>query len=112
MIKVGSTVLFYLPHDAYTSTLSYNTKPDGALFRDTARIGIVEKIAEDGSEYEISYTYLLTTQTAHVDAEYVREARMRSWNSYFKSYVNPFQYEPSVVLVVAMGGYLIIKSVI
>lgn len=110
MIKVGSTVLFYLPHDAYTSTLSYNTKPDEALFRDTARIGIVEKIAED--MYEISYTYLLTTRLVHVDKEYVREARMRSWNSYFKSYVNPFTYEPSVVLVVAMGGYLIIKSVI
>ena len=111
MIKVGSTVLFYLPHDAYTSTLSYKTKPDEALFRDTARVGIVKKISEDGSAYEITYTFLLTTRTAHVGKEYVREARMRSWNSYFKSYVNPFTYEPSVVLVVAMGGYLIIKSV-
>jgi len=112
MIKVGSTVLFYLPHDAYTSTLSYNTKPDEALFRDIARVGIVEKISEDGLEYEISYTYLLTTRLVHIDAGYVREARMRSWNSYFKSYVNPFTYEPSIILVVAMGSYLIIKSVV
>ena len=109
MIKIGSTVLFYLPNDAYTSTLSYNTKPDEALFRDTARVGIVQNILESG--YKISYTYLLTTRSAHVDTQYVREARMRSWNSYFKSYVNPLTYEPSVVLVVAMGGYLIIKSV-
>ena len=111
MIKVGSTVLFYLPGDAYTDLLSYNTKPDEALFIDTARIGIVDKISDDKSAYEIKYTYLLTRRTAHVAVEYVREARMRSWNSYFKSYVNPFTYEPSVVLVVAMGGYLIIKSV-
>ena len=111
MIKVGSTVLFYLPHDAYTSTLSYNMKPDQALFMDTARVGIVDQISEDKSAYEITYTFLLTTRSAHVAVEYVREARMRSWNSYFKSYVNPFTYEPSVVLLVAMGGYLIIKSV-
>jgi len=109
MISIGTKVLFYLPSDQYASLLSYHLKPDEALFQDTARVGIVEKIDED--QYEISYNYLLTTRSAHIDKQYVREARMRSWNSYFKSYVNPFSYEPSSILVGAMGLYLIIKSV-
>ena len=106
-MKRGDHVLFYLPNDRYVSQLSYEFKPDETLFRQTARIGIIEEVKEDG--YIISYTQFMINYITELEKKYVTPARMQSWNGYFGSFVNPMTYQPTSVIAVGAGGYLVYK---
>ena len=106
-LKKGDDVLFYLESDRRTSFLMAENLPDESLFRKTARIGVITEVLEDA--YEITYVHLLISYIANVPARFVTSARMQSWNSFFGSFVNPTSYQPSSVIVVGAGGYLVYK---
>jgi len=96
-----------LPKDRYVSQLSYDFKPDETLYRQTARIGIIEEVKED--TYEISYVHIMINYTTELEKKYVTPARMQSWNGYFGSFVNPLTYQPTSVIAVGAGGFLVYK---
>ena len=106
-MKKGDYALFYLPKDRYVSQLSYDFKPDETLFRQTARIGIIEEVKDD--TYVISYVHIMITYTTELEKKYVTLARTQSWNAYFGSFVNPLTYQPTSVIAVGAGGYLVYK---
>ena len=105
-MQKGDDVLFYLPKDSYSNLLTWETIPIEKLFRKTARVGVITEIHSEGS-YQVSYGMF---GSIDVDAPYIVPARVRSWNSYFTSFVNPLEYHPGVVLGVGLAGFLIFKT--
>ena len=86
-MKKGDYCLFYLPNDRYVSQLSYDFKPDETLFRQTARIGIIEEVKED--VYVISYVHIMINYITELEKKYVALALMVVLNYYQKEEVVP-----------------------